>query len=287
MSNDVTTSDGEARMTPPTNRRRVLWVATGMAGLTGVVGLAALGGLAARDDKPGDARRAAEQRLAAPQQVNDDGKPPANVPTSTAGDRGGRDDDHRGGGRPGKVRDVPCDEEQLVEAVDLVNRDRGGTLRLARHCTYELGGYDVKSGSGLPTIRHEVTIEGRDATITRDSEDTFRLFTVADGGDLTLRDVTLKGGNAAAFRYGGQQTTDRPQGPDGPGPADQQTPGGQREPGDTQGPDGGALLVAPGGAARLVKTTLVGNNAEGNGGAIANYGRVDIHDSKLNNNHAR
>ncbi|MCW3840891.1 hypothetical protein ONA70_12360, partial [Micromonospora yasonensis] len=75
MSNDVTTSDGGAPMTPPTSRRRALWVATGVAGLTGVVGLAALGGLAARDnDKSDDAQRVAENRAAAPQNVADAGK---------------------------------------------------------------------------------------------------------------------------------------------------------------------------------------------------------------------
>ncbi|NES15051.1 hypothetical protein G3554_25045, partial [Micromonospora sp. PPF5-17] len=75
MSNDVTTSDGGAPMTPPTSRRRALWVATGVAGLTGVVGLAALGGLAARDnDKSDDAQRVAENHAAAPQNVSDAGK---------------------------------------------------------------------------------------------------------------------------------------------------------------------------------------------------------------------
>ncbi|TDB70771.1 hypothetical protein [Micromonospora sp. KC723] len=283
MSNDVTTPDGEAGMTPPTSRRRALWVATGVAGLTGVVSLAALGGLAARDDKSGDARRVAEKQLATPQQVSDTGKADKGSPQTGSGDdRGGRDRDHRGGERQGKVRDVPCDEEKLVEAVDLVNRDRGGTLRLAPHCTYELGGHDKKSGSGLPAIRHEVTIKGQGATIKRDSEDAFRLFTVVDGGDLTLKDVTLRGGNAAAFAHGSRPGDGKA--------ADQQAVGGQRgsrTSDGAQGPDGGALLVEPGGAAHLVKTTLTGNNAEGNGGAIANYGRVDIHDSKLENNHAR
>ena len=74
MSNDVTTSDGGAPMTPPTNRRRALWVATGVAGLTGVVGLAALGGLAARDDKSDGAQRVPENRVAAPQNASDDAK---------------------------------------------------------------------------------------------------------------------------------------------------------------------------------------------------------------------
>ncbi|MET9300364.1 hypothetical protein ABZX66_13675, partial [Micromonospora aurantiaca] len=79
MSNDVTTPDGGAPMAPPprASKRRALWVATGVAGLTGVVGLAALGGLAARDDKSGT-EPVADNHAAAPQNAgndsHDDGK---------------------------------------------------------------------------------------------------------------------------------------------------------------------------------------------------------------------
>ncbi|MFR9778344.1 hypothetical protein ACL02O_20100, partial [Micromonospora sp. MS34] len=86
MSNDVTTSDGGSPMVPPTSRRRALWVATGVAGLTGVVGLAALGGLAARDNnKSDDAQRVAENHAAAPQNASDAGK--------TGEDRDGKKDE--------------------------------------------------------------------------------------------------------------------------------------------------------------------------------------------------
>ncbi|MFC4144643.1 hypothetical protein ACFO0M_00065, partial [Micromonospora mangrovi] len=317
MSNDVTTTDGGAPMTPPTNRRRALWVATGVAGLTGVVGLAALGGLAARDNKSDDAQRASENHVAAPQNVSDAG---------TTEDETGKDADEKGGtdadeqnrldqyGRDGKgrdergehgrdkdrdrddhgrVREVPCDDEKLIEAVDLANRDHGGTLKLAPHCTYELSFSDRKAGAALPTIRQEITIKGEDSTIKRDSEDAFRLFRVADGGDLTLKDVTLKGGNAAEFKYGqapststqGGQNLQAPQGGQG-GAAAQGGPGGpgQRKDGEA---DGGALLVEHGGSAHLEKVKLVDNNAEGNGGAIANYGRVDLAWSTVADNHAR
>ncbi|MCW3845598.1 hypothetical protein ONA70_36610, partial [Micromonospora yasonensis] len=76
------------------------------------------------------------------------------------------------------------------------------TLKLAPHCVYELSFADKKSGTGLPTIKQEITIKGNDATIKRDSEDAFRIFRVADGGDLALKDLTVKDGNAAEFKYG-------------------------------------------------------------------------------------
>ncbi|MFU8876460.1 hypothetical protein ACNAVT_31760, partial [Micromonospora sp. SL4-19] len=51
--------------------------------------------------------------------------------------------------------------------------------------------------------------------------------------------------------------------------------------------DGGALLVEKGGSAHLKETTLTRNNARGNGGAIANFGRVDVDDSDIDNNNAK
>ncbi|MGK5444999.1 hypothetical protein ACSNN7_24660, partial [Micromonospora sp. URMC 105] len=183
-----------------------------MAGLTGVVGLAALGGLAARDDKADDPQRAGDSQAAQKQNVSDAG-PAAGQESGKRGKDDNRDRDFGGRGEDrdrdrdrdrdehGRVWEVPCDDEKLIEAVDLANRDDGGTLKLAPHCTYELDGYDRKSGTGLPTIRQEITIKGKDSTIKRDSEQTFRLFRVADGGDLTLKDVTLKGGNASEFKY--------------------------------------------------------------------------------------
>ncbi|MEV6813077.1 hypothetical protein AB0M52_13215, partial [Micromonospora sp. NPDC051296] len=220
MSKDVTTSDGGAQMTPPTNRRRTLWVATGVAGLTGVVGLAALGGLAARDNnKSDDPQQVSENRVAAPQYASDDGKDRDKDNENKDRDRDhegkDRDRDHEGKDRDrdkdheGKdrdkdrdrdereVREVPCDDDELIEALDLANRDEGGTLKLAPDCTYELDEFDKKSDAGLPTIKQEIKIEGNGSTIKRESRDGFRIFRVADGGDLTLKDVTVKNGAAA------------------------------------------------------------------------------------------
>ncbi|NES32039.1 hypothetical protein G3561_31375, partial [Micromonospora terminaliae] len=117
-----------------------------------------------------------------------------------ARDRGEWDAD---GADHGKVREVPCDDDDLVEALDLANRDHGGTLKLAENCTYELDRKDRKFGAALPEIKQDITIKGNGSTIKRDSEDTFRIFRVVDGGELTLKDLTVKGGNATAFKYGG------------------------------------------------------------------------------------
>ncbi|MFJ6199374.1 hypothetical protein ACIQG9_25275, partial [Micromonospora sp. NPDC092111] len=215
-------------MTPPTNRRRALWVATGVAGLTGVVGLAALGGLAARDNKSDDSQRASENHAAAPKKVSDAGKAAEEKDGTDASEQ--KPPDQRGRDEHGRVREVPCDDEKLIEAVDLANRDHGGTLKLARDCTYRLDRYDKKTGTGLPTIRQAITIKGDDSTIKRDSEDAFRIFRVADGGNLTLKDLTLKDGNAARLQWG-------PQGPQG-------APGGQGGQGG-QAPEAAHGAAAP------------------------------------------
>ncbi|MEU7716376.1 hypothetical protein AB0B03_31085, partial [Micromonospora chalcea] len=147
---------------------------------------------------------------------------------------------------------------------------------------------------------------------------TFRIFRVVDGGDLTLKDLTVKGGNANEFKY-----------PGGGGPAPAPGNGQSPAPGNGTGQppaaapavaapaaattattaaavtpvadgmndskdddkrvegDGGALLVERGGSAHLVNVKLTDNNAEGDGGAIANYGRTWLKDSKVVSNHAQ
>ncbi|MFI2386375.1 hypothetical protein ACH49A_29495 [Micromonospora sediminicola] len=292
MSNDVTTPDGGAPTgTPPTSRRRALWVATGVAGLTGVVGLAALGGLAARDDKSGGTEPVADNHAAAPQHSDKDSR------EEGKGDEHGKDRGQEGRewgewgdkGDHGKVREVPCDDDALVDALDLTNRDHGGTLKLAENCTYEVGVKDRKFGAALPEIKQDVTIKGNGSTIKRDAEDTFRIFRVVDGGALTLKDLTVKGGNANEFKYGGGG---QPPTPANGAPTDGAalTPmasgpmGGDEKRGEG---DGGALLVERGGKAHLSHVKLTHNNAEGNGGAIANYGRVWVEDSKVYDNHAQ
>ncbi|KAB1898349.1 hypothetical protein F8279_30115, partial [Micromonospora sp. AMSO1212t] len=107
----------------------------------------------------------------------------------------------------------------------------------------------------LPEIKQDVTIKGNNSTIKRDAEDTFRIFRVVDGGDLTLKDLTVKGGNANEFKYPGPSVP-KAAGPDGKDD-DKRVEG-----------DGGALLVERGGSAYLDNVKLVDNNAEGDGGAI-------------------
>ncbi|MFD4205739.1 hypothetical protein ACFWRG_07080, partial [Micromonospora tulbaghiae] len=341
MSNYLRNNNDATSKTISPLRRRRMWLATGVVGLTGAVSLA---GVAYATTGATGPHRLADVKWSTTQQLSDgdhgdkgeygrDGYDKDGHDKGKDGkDRGqeGRDrgewgpekgdwdkdgkDDH------GKTREVACDDDALVDALELANRDHGGTLKLAENCTYELGVKDRKFGSALPEIKQDVTIKGNNSTIKRDAEDTFRIFRVVDGGDLTLKDLTVKGGNANEFKYpgggapgGGQSPAAAPAAapavaapaaaPAVAAPAAATTAaattaaaaapvadGGKDDGKDDdkrfEG-DGGALLVERGGSAHLHNVKLTHNNAEGDGGAIANYGRTWLKESKVVDNHAQ
>ncbi|WP_432050384.1 hypothetical protein [Verrucosispora sp. NA02020] len=190
-------------------------------------------------------------------------------------------------GRPpqGEAIRVPCDSARLVAALVRANAEGGATLHLAEKCTYTLthafvqvdeydGGIrDARDAAdaaetpgdaeapprnpaddtaGLPVIYHGITIEGSGASIVRaaDAEE-FRFFTVRDGGELTLRDVTLRNGRSKV--------------------------------------EGGSLFVVHGATAVVEGVTVVNStslSAEGGGGGIFNDGNLQISDSRLIGNRA-
>ncbi|MEV6691980.1 hypothetical protein AB0M35_10990 [Micromonospora sp. NPDC051196] len=192
-----------------------------------------------------------------------------------------------GNGRPPQHEavQVPCDSARLIAALVRVNAEGGGLLRLAEKCTYTLthafqqvdeydGGIrDAREAAdaaenpgdaeaparnpahdtaGLPVIYHAITIEGSGATIARGAQaQEFRFFTVRDGGELTLRDVTLLNGRSKA--------------------------------------EGGSIHIVHG-ATAVVEGVTVANStslsAEGGGGGIFNDGNLRISDSTLVGNRA-
>ncbi|MEU7976889.1 right-handed parallel beta-helix repeat-containing protein, partial [Micromonospora sp. NPDC049089] len=214
MSNDVTSTDGGASTAPPTRRRRALWVA-GVAGLTGVVGLAALGGVAARDDKPKSDQVSDAQPSTNRENVSDDG----GADKGGAKDDGGQDDEWGGddwsgfddqSGKDGKdredgkhdekdrTRQVPCDSDKLIQAITFANNDDGGVLELAKGCTYTLT--RNQDGNGLPVITERITLKGEHTTIGREATaDYFRILNVGAGGQLTLKGLSIRGGQTLQY----------------------------------------------------------------------------------------
>ncbi|MGW5360186.1 hypothetical protein [Actinopolymorpha pittospori] len=138
-----------------------------------------------------------------------------------------------------------CDPDQLIAALVRATADQGGTLSLARKCTYTLTANE--DGNGLPLITQRVAIEGNGATIVRaaNAED-FRIFEVGFGGDMKLHDLTIKGGVGTEVTAGGS------------------------------GVGGGGLLVQEGGRATITQSTFTLNRSITVGGAVANYGVTDI-----------
>jgi hypothetical protein len=109
-------------------------------------------------------------------------------------------------GAAGSVN-VPCgDSTGLVAAVNTVNAAGGGSINLAKGCTYSLTTRDnaVMGGNGLPVVVTPVTINGKNATIAGNSTN-FRIVAIngASGGALTLNGVTITGGHVSGMMAGG------------------------------------------------------------------------------------
>ena len=88
----------------------------------------------------------------------------------------------------------------LIAAITAANADPGAdTITLAAGCTYALtaaDNSDSNGANGLPVVTTQITIEGNGATITRSSEDAFRIVEVEAGGALRLHELTVSGGGA-------------------------------------------------------------------------------------------
>ncbi|MFK4244657.1 hypothetical protein ACI2KV_17380 [Micromonospora chokoriensis] len=224
----------------PPKKRRARWFVAGVAGLTGVAGLAvsapgALGG--------SGLLTAGEQVLTGNTRLADDDR------GQHSGGRDGKDHDKGeqwDGGRDAK--DVPCSADELIAAIVRANAGDGATLRLAKKCTYTLTRSapppPVPFGPvGLPIITQRVTIDGNGATIVRAASATpFRILEVGAGGDLKIRDVTIKGGHDTSGIGGG----------------------------------GGGIRIDVGGKATIEDTAVVYNQTNGTGGGIANFGDTSI-----------
>ena len=101
---------------------------------------------------------------------------------------------------------VPCSGSGggaagLVAAINTANAGGGGTINLARQCTYKIASVDntnpdpmTGGANGLPVVKSKITMNGHDTSIAGNGRD-FRIFEVdAPGGNLTLNDLTITGG---------------------------------------------------------------------------------------------
>jgi hypothetical protein len=219
--------------------RRKRWYVAVIGGIVGAGGLATAGVVTIIAPSTGPAS-AAEQSVA---RSAADGGSKDDSNKDHGKDHGKKDDDKRR-----DVKKIGCDPDELIAALVRANADGGAKLELEPKCTYTLTAYDEGDTgfenelSGLPQIVERVKIDGNGAKIVRAANaDPFRIFNVGVGGDLTLRDLTVKGGDARETELGG-----------------------------------GALLVQEGGRATVEDSKLTLNRSDSFGGAITNLGIVKI-----------
>ncbi|MEU4335438.1 hypothetical protein AB0F59_12470 [Micromonospora lupini] len=220
-----------------------------MAGLTGVAGLAAVGAPAG---VTGEFATSGSRLLNVGEQVLTGSSRATGDDDGGHGSGGREDKDHKGddqwSGAGGDFRDVPCGANELIAAIVRANAGHGAKLKLAERCTYTLNASapqpPVPHGPiGLPIITQPVTIDGRGSTIVRAATATpFRILEVGAGGDLKLRDVTIKGGEDTSGIGGG----------------------------------GGGIRIDVGGRATLENIDVVFNHTNGLGGGIVNFGDTSI-----------
>ncbi|MEU8301460.1 right-handed parallel beta-helix repeat-containing protein [Micromonospora sp. NPDC048909] len=307
MSNYLTNNEA-AEPAAGAKRRRKLWLVSGVAGLTGVVSLAAVG------VATGAGAVGADGLKWATAQVSRDGDQGAD-----RGDEGRDRHDHDKDRDKNKDKDkkdhddrakeVPCDTDKLIQAIVFANDNHGATLKLAEKCTYNLTRTD-EYGNGLPVITEDITLKGDDTKIVRDATaDYFRILNVGPGGHLTLKGLTIKGGQTlnrlmapepAAVWSAYSTSVETTAAATKAGKAVAVTPrtelkavpkatpkGGVstlvEEPGFN---DGAGILVQPGGTADLEHTEVVQNQSGGNGGGVANFGTTKITKSTVTENTA-
>ncbi|MFI6236489.1 hypothetical protein ACIBD9_23265 [Micromonospora sp. NPDC050784] len=315
MSNYLTNNEASGRATA--KRRRKLWLASGVAGLTGVISLAAVGvagsagavGLnwnTAQVSKDGDQRGDEARDWGKDEDRNKDRDKDRDKDKDKD-----RDKDHERG------KEVPCDTDKLIQAIVFANNKHGGVLELAKGCTYNLTRNDYE-GNGLPVITERITLKGEHTTISREATaDYFRILNVGAGGHLTIKGLTIKGGQtlelfnsvepaavwasysdseaiAAQVKAGtplAQALTARQANPKAglkaaPKVTPKATPGVTPLVEEPEENDGAGILVQPGGTAEILESEVVLNQAGGNGGGVANFGTTKIWHSTITRNTA-
>ena len=166
---------------------------------------------------------------------------------------------------------VPCATSALVQAI--AANAGGGTVALARGCTYTLttvNNVTDSGGVGLPVITGRVTILGDGATIARSAAPgtpVFRILDVAPSGSLTLALLTVSNGLADNGQQGGGGIFNH----------GTLTIFGSRFTGNSApaatGSSGGA--IGNSGALRVLFSTFTGNSGQ-EGGAVFNQATATI-----------
>jgi len=216
---------------------------------------------------------------------------------------------------PAPVADGQC---SLIEAIDNANDDAeihadcpagsgADVIELASSANYVLDQVAVifYGPNGLPIVRSNITIEGRNSTIRRAAAaPAFRLFVVNSSGALVLRDLTLRNGDSGPTYCGGailnafgsatltRTTVTESTAPGGGGICNSSGPMNLTDCVVTlntasEGEGGGVLSIDDVGIPTLdiERTSVTSNNAVFGGGIATNDTDLVINDSTISDNH--
>ncbi|WP_370411752.1 hypothetical protein [Streptomyces fradiae] len=176
---------------------------------------------------------------------------------------------------------VPCSATALRNAITRANTTPGpSTLYLSFGCTYQLTVED-NPGNGLPLVTSEIDIIGNKSTLRRASTaPNFRILEVrGPGGNLTLRNLTVRdgrstsggaGGGGIAVGFGSRATLD--------------TVEVTRNQALVTGPGGG---IVAGGSLTLRNSTVSYNIAQDEGGGVSAHGPLTLSNTTITGNSAR
>jgi hypothetical protein len=94
---------------------------------------------------------------------------------------------------------VPCSANALSAAINAANTQDAAVLALRGNCTYSIT-TPATVANGLPLITGNVTLSGSSGTvIQRSATAKFRVLDVALDATLTLKSVSVRGGNTASL----------------------------------------------------------------------------------------
>ncbi|MDX1616300.1 MAG: cadherin-like domain-containing protein [Candidatus Promineifilaceae bacterium] len=164
---------------------------------------------------------------------------------------------------PAAETPVGCSTGELIAAINAANGTvLTDTLVLAGGCTYTLTAVDNQGvgPNGLPLISSAIVISGNGATIARDpAAPAMRLLQVGPTGDLTLHDLTLRGGLLAIDQLRGGAIYNQGQ---------LAVHNAMLTGNSSADWDGGALGLAPSSHTLISDTVVMSNTADVDGGGF-------------------
>jgi hypothetical protein len=206
-------------------------------------------------------------------------------------------------GQASPSANVPCSASALIAAINAANAAGGGTISLARDCTYQLSGIDNGNpntgDNALPVVKTTITINGRNTSIADDGS--ARIFQVdAPNGNLTLNGLMLTGGfntfaggaifnNEATLTLNGGVVTGNAapagggiaSGTNKPGPVGTTTLNNTQVTDNLAFAAGGGGIINHAGTLTLNSSVVSGNSAPGGGGIASGKGNPDSGESLI------